>query len=68
LILSLQAADSWSTAHICVAIVKLCGDLQQWKLLNDQIHLIAKRRAQLKKVGLESSAHFKLVNPIVNLI
>ena len=46
---NLQAADAWSTAHICTALVKLCGDLQDWKALNDNVQLIAKRRAQLKK-------------------
>jgi len=27
----------------------LCGDLRDWKALNDNVQLIAKRRAQLKK-------------------
>ena len=46
---SAQAADAWSTAFIAQALVKLCGDLKQWRVLNEQIQLLAKRRAQLKK-------------------
>jgi hypothetical protein len=45
----LQAADAWSTAYVAQAIIKLCGDLKQYKTLNEQIHLLFKRRAQLKK-------------------
>eukprot|EP00455_Lapot_gusevi_P014410 TRINITY_DN17198_c0_g1_i1.p1 TRINITY_DN17198_c0_g1~~TRINITY_DN17198_c0_g1_i1.p1 ORF type:complete len:469 (+),score=156.49 TRINITY_DN17198_c0_g1_i1:77-1408(+) len=43
------AADAFSTSLIATNIVKLCAQCEDWKMLNDQIHVISKRRAQLKK-------------------
>jgi 26S proteasome regulatory subunit N5 len=45
------SGDVPGTTEVCVAIVKICHDAKQWQLLNDQIQLLAKRRAQLKQVG-----------------
>lgn len=46
------AADQKSTVMLALAIVQLCKDCEEWKMLNDQIVLLSKRRAQLKKVIL----------------
>jgi hypothetical protein len=42
------AADSWSTAHIAQAIVKLCGDLKQWRSLNDQVSIFDSNSSMLR--------------------
>lgn len=44
------AGDITGTTELCVAIVKICHDANQWTLLNESIQLISKRRAQLKQV------------------
>lgn len=44
------AADQKSTVMLATAIVQLCKDCGEWKMLNDHIILLSKRRAQLKKV------------------
>lgn len=46
------AADIHSTCEISKAIIKLCKDQKQWKLVNEYIALLCKRRAQLGKVVL----------------
>ena len=43
-------ADSWSTGYICTNIIKLCGDLNKFNDLIDQLLLLSKRRSQLKNV------------------
>jgi 26S proteasome regulatory subunit N5 len=42
--------DIPGTTEVCVAIVKICYESGQWALLNDNLQLLAKRRAQLKQV------------------
>ncbi|KAG8467445.1 hypothetical protein KFE25_000761 [Diacronema lutheri] len=43
------AGDIPGTTEVCVAIVKICHDANQWTLLNENIQLLSKRRAQLKQ-------------------
>ncbi|KAI8884547.1 PCI-domain-containing protein [Backusella circina FSU 941] len=43
-----NAADQASTGRILVQIVKLCHDVKDWKLLNEQIVLLSKKHGQLK--------------------
>ncbi|KAI8080328.1 PCI domain-containing protein, partial [Thamnidium elegans] len=43
-----NAADQVSTGRILVQIVKLCHEVKDWKLLNEQIILLSKKHGQLK--------------------
>ncbi|KAI8881666.1 PCI-domain-containing protein [Backusella circina FSU 941] len=43
-----NAADQASTGRILVQIVKLCHEVKDWKLLNEQIVLLSKKHGQLK--------------------
>eukprot|EP00249_Psilotum_nudum_P009879 c22209_g1_i1 orf=192-1652(+) len=43
------AADVVGTRKVVVAIVELCYEARAWKMLNDQIVLLSKRRSQLKQ-------------------
>ena len=47
-----QAASLQETKELCVAIVRLCFETGSWTALNENIILLAKRRAQLKQVSL----------------
>lgn len=38
-----------STGRVLISIVKLCFEAKNYKLLNDQISVFAKRRGQLKQ-------------------
>ncbi|CAG2112556.1 unnamed protein product [Medioppia subpectinata] len=42
-------SDTHSTSRVLVAIVKLCFEAKNWKLLNDNIVLLSKRRSQIKQ-------------------
>ncbi|CAI7795807.1 unnamed protein product [Closterium sp. NIES-54] len=44
------AADVVGTRTVAVAILKVCHEAAAWKLLNEQIVALSKRRAQLKQV------------------
>ena len=46
----MQGSDAISTSTVAVAIIKLCYDLKEWTILNEQIVSLCKRRAQMKKV------------------
>ncbi|KAI9308024.1 PCI domain-containing protein [Cunninghamella echinulata] len=43
-----NAADPASTGRILVQVIKLCHDVNDWKLLNEQIVLLSKKHGQLK--------------------
>ncbi|KAJ8655839.1 hypothetical protein O0I10_008503 [Lichtheimia ornata] len=43
-----NAADASSTGRILVQVVKLCRQVDDWKLLNEQIVLLSKKHGQLK--------------------
>ena len=43
--------DVPKTRTCCLAILELCFEAKQWKLLNEQITVLAKRRGQLKQVS-----------------
>ncbi|EIE86787.1 hypothetical protein RO3G_11498 [Rhizopus delemar RA 99-880] len=43
-----NAADQESTGRILVQVVKLCYEVKDWKLLNEQIVLLSKKHGQLK--------------------
>ncbi|CAO3635502.1 unnamed protein product [Cunninghamella blakesleeana] len=43
-----NAADPASTGRILVHVIKLCHDVNDWKLLNEQIVLLSKKHGQLK--------------------
>ncbi|KAI9249957.1 PCI domain-containing protein [Helicostylum pulchrum] len=43
-----NAADQASTGRVLVQIVKLCHQVKDWKLLNEQIILLSKKHGQLK--------------------
>jgi 26S proteasome regulatory subunit N5 len=49
--LSRQAEDISSTKLCCTAILEVCYEAKDWKMLEEQILLLAKRRSQLKQVG-----------------
>jgi 26S proteasome regulatory subunit N5 len=42
-------ADLKATSMCCVAVVEACFEAKEWKLLNENVILISKRRAQLKQ-------------------
>ncbi|KAI7905073.1 uncharacterized protein BX663DRAFT_501599 [Cokeromyces recurvatus] len=43
-----NAADQASTGRILTQVVKLCFEVKDWKLLNEQIVLLSKKHGQLK--------------------
>ncbi|KAI8328533.1 PCI domain-containing protein [Choanephora cucurbitarum] len=43
-----NAADQASTGRILVQVVKLCHQVNDWKLMNEQIVLLSKKHGQLK--------------------
>ncbi|KAI8383056.1 PCI domain-containing protein [Blakeslea trispora] len=43
-----NAADQASTGRILVQVVKLCHQVNEWKLMNEQIVLLSKKHGQLK--------------------
>ncbi|ORY98341.1 PCI domain-domain-containing protein [Absidia repens] len=43
-----NAADPNSTSRILVQVIKLCHDVNDWKLLNEQVVLLSKKHGQLK--------------------
>jgi 26S proteasome regulatory subunit N5 len=45
-----QGGDVTSTSRVCVAIIALCFNYKEYKLLNENLVLISKRRGQLKTV------------------
>ena len=45
------AENSRATKLCCTAILEICFGAKDWKLLNEHIILLAKRRSQLKQVG-----------------
>ncbi|XP_074602360.1 regulatory particle non-ATPase 5 isoform X1 [Brevipalpus obovatus] len=47
--LTRTAADTFSTSRLLVAIVELCHEAKDWKLLNENIVALSKRRGQIKK-------------------
>lgn len=47
--LSRQAEDISSTKLCCTAILEVCYEVKDWKMLEEQILLLAKRRSQLKQ-------------------
>ncbi|XP_053202689.1 26S proteasome non-ATPase regulatory subunit 12-like [Panonychus citri] len=47
--LTRTGADTFSTSRILVAIVDICFDAKDYKLLNDHIIVLTKRRGQIKK-------------------
>lgn len=46
----IKAADAHSTSRLLVAIVKFCYKSGNLDALNENIHLLSKRRSQLKQV------------------
>uniref|UniRef100_A0A6G1SQC5 26S proteasome non-ATPase regulatory subunit 12 n=1 Tax=Aceria tosichella TaxID=561515 RepID=A0A6G1SQC5_9ACAR len=44
-----SAADMHSTSRLLVGICQLAFDAKQWSTLNEQIHLLTKRRGQFKQ-------------------
>jgi len=51
--LTRQAEDHLSTSKLSKAIIRLCYEAQDWNLLNEQLHVLAKRRGQLRSVVQE---------------
>jgi hypothetical protein len=47
------AEDVTATKAACIGVLELVYQAKQWKLLEEQILLLAKRRSQLKQVGLQ---------------
>jgi hypothetical protein len=46
------AENSRSTKLCCQAILEVCFDARDWKLINEHVVLLAKRRSQLKQVSV----------------
>ena len=46
------AEDVPCTTRCCLAVVDVCHESGDWKLLNENILLLSKRRAQLKQVRM----------------
>jgi len=42
--------DHLSTSKLAIAIIKLCFEAKQWNYLNQNLHVLSKRRAQLRTV------------------
>lgn len=49
------AEDVTATKAACAAILEVAFEAKEWKLLEENILLLAKRRSQLKQVGESSS-------------
>lgn len=49
--MSRLAEDITAAKASCSAVLEVCYQAKQWKLLEEQIMLLAKRRSQLKQVG-----------------
>ena len=47
-----KACDAHSTARVLVAVVKFCYQRRDYNALNENIHLLSKRRSQLKQVNI----------------
>jgi len=45
-----QGEDYHSTTKLAKEIVRLCFEAKDWKLLNEKLHILAKRRGQLRTV------------------
>jgi 26S proteasome regulatory subunit N5 len=58
------AADTKNSIEICIAILELTVDTNNWQLLNDYISILSKRRAQLQKVQETIITH--TVNKLVS--
>jgi hypothetical protein len=48
-----MAEDITACKASCSAIVTVCYEAKQWKLLEENVVLLSKRRGQLKQVGGE---------------
>ena len=55
IVICMKACDAISTARLLVAIVKFCYQKGDLDALNENIHLLSKRRSQLKQVSSLSS-------------
>lgn len=49
--MSRLAEDITATKACCSAVLLICFEAKDWKLLEEQIMLLSKRRSQLKQVG-----------------
>lgn len=56
------AENSRSTKMCCTAILETCFNAKDWKLLNEHIILLAKRRSQLKQANRPGSALIRLAS------
>lgn len=45
-----QGEDAISTSKVAIAIVRLCHEAKEWKMLINNLHLLAKRRGQFRSV------------------
>lgn len=45
-----QAEDYHSTSKLAKEIIRLCFEAKDWKLLNEKLHILTKRRGQLQTV------------------
>lgn len=45
-----QGEDAISTAKLAIAIIKVCYQQKDWKNLNNYLHVLSKRRGQLRTV------------------
>jgi 26S proteasome regulatory subunit N5 len=45
-----KAEDHLSTSKVAIAIIRLCFEAKQWDLLNQNLQVLSKRRAQLRAV------------------
>jgi len=45
-----QAEDYHSTSRLAKEILRLCFEAKDWKLLNEKLHILSKRRGQLRTV------------------
>lgn len=46
-----NAEDIAASKAACAALLQVCKDAGEWKLLEEQVQVLAKRRGQLKQVG-----------------
>lgn len=58
--LNYKASDAHSTSRLLVAIVKFCFQKGDLDALNENIHLLSKRRSQLKQVKIFFAAILKI--------
>lgn len=52
------AEDVTATKAACAAILDVAFEAKEWKLLEENILLLAKRRSQLKQVGAGARRHW----------